>query len=50
MSEQCIISLYNHHIEQSQQSDSIENYELFIQGLLIDNIITLHQYNNLMEA
>lgn len=50
MTEQDIISMYNHHLEQSNQSDSVENFELFMQGLLIDNIITLQQYNNMMEV
>ena len=50
MDEQYIISMYNHHLEQSNQSETHENYELFMQGLLLDNIITLEQYNNLMEG
>jgi hypothetical protein len=50
MDEQYIISMYNHYLEQSNQSETLENYELFMQGLLLDNIITLEQYNSLMEV
>jgi hypothetical protein len=50
MDEQYIISMYNHHLEQTNQSETPENYELFMQGLLLDNIISINQYNNLMEG
>ena len=50
MDEQYIISMYNHHLEQSNQSETPENYQSFMQGLLLDNIITLEQYNDLTEG
>ena len=50
MDEQYIISIYNHHLEQTNQSETLENYQSYMQGLLLDNIISINQYNNLMEG
>lgn len=48
MSEQDIISLYNDNFSLSEQDKN--SFDLFIEVLLIDGLITINQFNNIMEV
>lgn len=47
MSELEIVSMYNDNVPFNQRDE--ESFSDFLQGLLLDNIITLDRYKQLME-
>lgn len=48
MSEQDIISLYNDNVPTDKQTE--DNYIRFMKGLVIDNIISLKQFEHMTEV